>query len=116
MPSIKPSTNNKHISKDDICFLMTSITTFDDLRQETITTIPEMVYCAVISISQQEYSVTMQNGLKERLTIIIDHDEYDSQKLVEYNRTMYSVYRTFVRSDGDIELYCEIRAGVQNGN
>ncbi|MGA3598581.1 hypothetical protein [Lysinibacillus agricola] len=112
MPSLKQSIGSgKHFSKDDICFLMSTKITVDELFQQIEVALPEMVYCAVSSIGQNEFSVSMQNGLKARLTIIVDYDEYDGEKQVEYNRQMYSVYRTFVRDDGDIELYCEVRIG-----
>lgn len=112
MPSLKQSiVRGKHFSKDDICFLMSTIITVDELFQQIEVKQPEMVYCAVSSIGQNEFSASMQNGLKANLTIIIDYDEYDGQKSVEYNRKMYSVYRTFVRDDGDVELYCEVKIG-----
>lgn len=112
MPSLKPtSQNGRYVSKDDVCFLMTTTTTLDEMMQEIEIQLPEMVYCATSSIGQREFSATMQNGLKAQLTIIIDHDEYDGQKEVEYNQVKYSIYRTFVRGDGDIELYCEVRVG-----
>jgi len=113
MPSLKHTIGNgQHISKDDVCFLMSSTLIVDELLQETEITLPELVYCAPISIGQREFSVAAQVGLKAQLTLIIDHDEYDGEKVVEYNRMKYSVYRTFVRGDGDIELYCEVRKGV----
>lgn len=112
MPSLKQAINNgQHISKDDVCFLMSSTIIVDELLQEIEITLPELVYCAPVSIGQREFSVAMQAGLKAQLTLIIDHDEYDGEKEVEYNRMKYSIYRTFVRDDGDIELYCEVRKG-----
>ncbi|WP_336636847.1 hypothetical protein [Lysinibacillus fusiformis] len=113
MPSLKQlKANGQHISKDDVCFLMSSTIILDELLQEIEIILPELVYCAPVSISQREFSVTMQSGLKAQLTLIIDHDEYDGEKEVEYDRVKYSIYRTFVRNDGDIELYCEVRKGV----
>ncbi|MCY9547292.1 hypothetical protein [Lysinibacillus xylanilyticus] len=112
MPSLKQVIgNNQHISKDDVCFLLSSTTVVDDLLQEIEITLPELVYCAPVSIGQREFSIAAQAGLKAQLTLIIDYDEYDGEKEVEYNLVKYSVYRTFVRNDGDIELYCEVRKG-----
>lgn len=113
MPSLKNTVQNgENVSKDDVCFLMSSTIIVDELLQETEVTLPELVYCATSSIGQREFSASIQAGLKAERTIIIDHEEYDGQKEVEYNRKMYSVYRTFVRDDGNIELYCEVRSGV----
>ena len=113
MPSLKNTVQSgENVSKDDVCFLMSSTIIVDELLQEIEVTLPELVYCATSSIGQREFSASMQAGLKAERTIIIDHDEYDGQKEVEYNRKKYSVYRTFVRDDGNIELYCEVRTGV----
>lgn len=112
MPSLKPTTQiGEYASKDDVCFLMSTTVVLDELLQEIEVKRPAMVYCATSSIGQREFTATMQNGLKAELTIIINHDEYDGQREIEYNRQMYSIYRTFVRDDGDIELYCEVRVG-----
>ncbi|RDV25319.1 hypothetical protein [Lysinibacillus capsici] len=113
MPSLKQSLGDKqHISKDDVCCLMSSTTITDELLQEIEVSLPRTVYCAPISIGQREFSITAQVGLKAQLVLIVDYDEYDGEKEVEYNRVKYSIYRTFVRSNGDIELYCEVRKGV----
>lgn len=113
MPSLKQSIgSSQRISKDDVCFLMSSTIIVDELLQEIEITLPELVYCAPVSIGQREFSIAAQAGLKAQITLIIDYDEYDGEKEVEYNRMKYSIYRTFVRSDGDIELYCEVRKGV----
>lgn len=112
MPRLKNSNgNSEHISKDDVCFLLSTTIMNDELLQEIELTLPELVYCAPANIGQREFSITVQAGLKSQLTLIIDNEEYDGEKEVEYNRVKYSIYRTFVRSDGDIELYCEKRMG-----
>jgi len=109
MPNLKPSTNGT--SKDDVCFLMSTTTILDEMLQEIETTTPRMIYCYKKSVGQKEFSVAIQNNLKSEMTIVIDHDEYDGEKVLEYDRVNYSIYRTFVRDDGDIELYCEVRIG-----
>lgn len=115
MPSLKRSQNyGKHISLDDVCFLMSKTITVDELQQEIIEYLPELVYCSKLSIGQREFTATMQKGLKAQFTLVIDYDEYDGEKEVEYDKKIYSIYRTFVRDDGYIELYCEERVG--NGN
>lgn len=112
MPSLKQSIgSNRHVSLDDVCFLMSTTIIVDELLQQIEITLPELVYCSKLSVGQKEFSVTMQKGLKAEMTIVMNHDEYDGEKVLEYNRKKYSIYRTFVRDDGDIELYCEVRTG-----
>lgn len=115
MPSLKPTLNSgEHISLDDVCFLLSSTVIYDELMQEVEILLPELVYCSKLSIGQGEFSIATQNGLKAQFTLVIDYDEYDGEKLVEYNQKKYSIYRTFVRKDGYIELYCEERVGYEN--
>lgn len=117
MPSLKQSMgNNKHASKDDVCFLMSTTIENDELLQEIEIPVERQVFCDRLSIGQKEFTVSMQNGLKVEMTIVIDHDEYDYEQKLKYRDKVYSIYRTFVRSDGDIELYCEVRVGGKNGN
>ena len=112
MPSLKQSIgSSRHVSLDDVCFLMSTSIIVDELLQQIEVTLPELVYCSKLSVGQKEFSVTMQKGLKAEMTIIMNHDEYDGEKVLEYNRKKYSIYRTFVRDDGNIELYCEVRVG-----
>lgn len=113
MPSLKSCIgNNEHISLDDVCFLITTTIEYDELMQEIETEIERQIFCTLSNVSRQEFSVSMQAGLKASKVIIVDHDEYDGESKVRYDGQSYSVYRTFVRTDGYIELYCEVRIGV----
>ncbi|RKJ32005.1 hypothetical protein D7X33_39915 [Butyricicoccus sp. 1XD8-22] len=112
MPSLKQSIgDNQHISLDDVCFLISTTIIYDDLMQPIEMELPELVYCSPLNIGQKEFGVTMQNGLKAEKVFVIDYDEYDGESKLEYNRVKYNIYRTFVRKDGYIELYCEVRVG-----
>lgn len=111
MPSLKQSTGHKErVSKDDYCFLISEIITQDELLQDIVSKSERQLFCSKLSIGQKEFTSTFQS-LKSEMVIIIDHDEYDGEKLLMYGEETYSIYRTFVRSDGDIELYCEVRVG-----
>lgn len=112
MASLKQSIGYKrHMSLDDVGYLINSITIVDDLLQEVQNETRELVYCSALSIGQKEFGVTMQNKLRAEKVFVIDYDTYDGQNKFEYRSTVYSIYRTFVRNDGYIELYCEVRIG-----
>ena len=112
MPSLKQSIGNKeHASKDDLCFLISKTITTDELLQEIEVETERQVFCDRLSTGHREFNETMRNGLKAEMTIVMDHDEYDGEDKLKYQDKMYSIYRTFVRGDGDIELYCEVRVG-----
>lgn len=112
MPSIKPTTGSKkHISLDDVCFLVSRTFEQDELGQEIPINSERQVFCSSLSITRAEFSLAGQLGLKPNITIVVDHDEYDEEETVKWHDKTYSVYKNFVRNDGYIELYCEVRAG-----
>lgn len=104
----------KSISKDDICYLISVTTTLDDLMQEIEVETNRQVFCDKLSIGQKEFALSAQSGLKAEMIIVIDKDEYNDEEKLIYKNQKYSIYRTFVRNDGDIELYCERRVGDGN--
>jgi SPP1 family predicted phage head-tail adaptor len=112
MPSLKSALGkNEHISLDDVCFLLIITSTKDELGQNVESETPVMSYCAKLSISRAEFSSAGSLGHKPQLLLVIDSDEYDNESRLEYDRTTYSIYKTFMRKDGLTELYCEVRAG-----
>jgi len=88
-------------------------TTFskDQLNQQIETLTPSLVYCSKLNITRAEFSASGQSGHKPQLMLVVDSDEYDGEVKVEYDRTTYSIYKEYVRSDGYTELYCEVRSG-----
>jgi SPP1 family predicted phage head-tail adaptor len=115
MPSLKSSIgNSKHISLDDVCFLL-SITstedTEDELDQPIYIKTPRQIFCSKSNITLAEFSAAGQLGHKPKILLIVDSDEYDDENSLTYESKPYSVYKTFMRKDGFTELYCEVRAG-----
>ncbi|MGR6912498.1 hypothetical protein RCJ96_26665 [Bacillus sp. BSL6] len=113
MPSIKSSIGNaKHISLDDVCFLISLIIIKDELNQdEIIGEIPRQIFCSKLSINRQEFLAGGQLGFKPQLFFLVDSDEYDDETSLKYENQKYTIYRTFPRSDGFTELYCEVKSG-----
>ena len=109
MPSLKSSIgNNKFISLDDICNLLSQTSTKDELGQPIITEKPFMAFCSKLSITRQEFNVAGQHGHKPEMMLVVDSDAYDQEKNVEYHNKKFHIYKTFARSDGFTELYCEV--------
>ncbi|MEH7462770.1 hypothetical protein V7166_12015 [Bacillus thuringiensis] len=116
MPSIKSGMSNpQHISLDDVCYLITIKTIEDELgQQEGMEKEQRPVFCSRLNVSRQEFLAGGQLGLKPRVLIVVDADEYDFEEFLVYEDTEYSVYRSFMRSDGLYELYCEVKSGGQS--
>jgi SPP1 family predicted phage head-tail adaptor len=115
MPSLKSSIgNNKFISLDDVCNLISLSSTQDELGQPIITEKPMMVFCSKLSITRHEFGVAGQQGHKPEMMLVVDADTYENEKKVEYQNKKFDIYKTFHRSDGFIELYCEVVAHDRN--
>lgn len=68
------------------------------------------VFAKVSSVSASEFFNGGQNGLKPDLRFIVFTYDYFDERIVNYDGTLYTVYRTYV--DGDrTELYTERRIG-----
>jgi len=111
MPSLKSSIGNPSaISLDDSCNLLSETQTKDALGQPIITEKPYMVFCSRLSITRAEFNVAGQQGFKPEMMLVVDSDSYDKEQKLEYKNKIYTVYKTFQRTDGFTEIYCEVKA------
>ncbi|WP_163102256.1 phage head closure protein [Peribacillus alkalitolerans] len=112
MPSLKSNIGNaKHISLDDVCFLISVSYTEDELGQPIETETERQVFGSKLSISRAEFSAAGQLGHKPLILLIIDSDEYDKENSLKYENQNYRIYKDFMRTDGFTELYCEVKSG-----
>lgn len=112
MPSFKSAIGDpNNISLDDVCTLLSITTTKDELNQAIKSEKPYMVFCSKLSITRAEFNTAGILGFKPDMMLIVDSDSYDQEKLLEYNKKKYSIYKTFQRVDGFTELYCEVKTG-----
>jgi hypothetical protein len=115
MPKFKGAIGDpNNISLDDVCYLLSITTTKDELNQFRPVEKPCMVFCSKLSIVRSEFSTAGQLGFKPDMMLIVDSDSYDQEKLLEYDKKKYSIYKTFQRIDGFTELYCEVKTGDSN--
>lgn len=113
MPSIKTTVGNmKYLSFDDVLHFPTITTIEDELGQvEKNEDFNRMAFCSKSSVNRAEFLAAGQLDLKPQIQLIVDSEEYDGETKLKYVNTVYSIYRSFERSDGSTELYCEVKAG-----
>lgn len=74
------------------------------------------VFCDVRSITRTEWFEAGRSGIEHPAFIfIMDRNEYEGQKIVEYNGQRYGVYRTYASKNEDLELYVEAKGGLHDG-
>lgn len=103
--------NREFISLDDVCNLLSQVTTgADDLGQPIIEEKPFMIFCSKLSITRAEHAIAGQLGHKPEMVLIVDSDAYDKETLLEYRGQKYNIYKSFLRFDGFTEIFCEVNA------
>lgn len=84
----------------------------DDIGNRLENTIERVVFANVVSISAKEFFDGGQNGLKPDKKFIIRQFEYNAEDSLILNDEIYSVYRSYSRDDGFVELYTEKKVGL----
>jgi hypothetical protein len=112
MVSIKSSIGNtQDVSLDDVCYLIATFSSKDDLGQAIIAEKLYMAFCSKLSITRAEFNSAGSAGFKPDMMLVVDSDTYEKEKSLEYQGKKYSIYKTFARKDGFTELYCEDKQG-----
>ena len=91
--------------------LIANAYTSDSIGQLIPTGSNKDVFAIIRSASQSEFFNAGENGLKPDKVFDVLMTEYDGQMRVKYDNDFYSVYRTYFRDDGRVELYTEKRVG-----
>ena len=86
----------------------------DDLGQWVETRTETDVFALVESVTMSEFYQAGMQGFKPEFRMTVWMSEYDDQEILEYKGKIYDVYRTYMRDDGRIELYVNIRKGDED--
>ena len=104
--------SKNHITMNDECTLLNVSWKADDFgvqrEQDGART---SVFCGRLSVTGKEYYEGGGQGLKPEAVLVIHAEEYAGQNYVDYAGKRYTIYRTFERTDGLLELYCTEKAG-----
>ena len=91
--------------------LLTSTYTSDSIGNITPIESKKAVFAYVRSASQSEFFNAGEAGFKPDKVFDVLLTEYDGQSGVEFGSDVYTIYRTYDRDDGRVELYAEKRVG-----
>lgn len=99
------------MNKSGIAYLLADSYTQNDYGVMEKATTRKKVFVAVTSVTGAEWFEGGRNGLNPQFRFIVFSHDYNNEKVIEYNGTQYTIYRTFLRSTDEIELYAELRKG-----
>lgn len=102
------------MDKSDVIALILEKTTQDSLGVIQKTYEKHQVYCAVNSVTANEFFSGGEHGLNPQFQITINRYDYNDEKLIEYNGVRYTVYRTYFAKNDNLELYVEKRKGNED--
>ena len=88
--------------------LVTKTYSVDSIGQRVETRSTTDVFALVESASQSEFFNGGQNGLRPDLKFTVRLFEYSGQDTLLYKGVEYSIYRTYRRNDGRIELHTQV--------
>lgn len=96
---------------NDVAYLCKTTITYDDVGNTVETLDKTKVFVKPQSIRMKEFYSLAEVGLKADYTLVLaDYYDYDNEKLVEYNGTMYDIVRTY-RRDNRLEIVVTEREG-----
>lgn len=96
------------MDRSDVMYLVSETQSKDMYGAYTSLATKRKVYCEVSSITQSEWFEGSRNGLNPSLRFRMFAPDYEGEKLILYNDTFYSIYRTYRDKNEIIELYCEV--------
>lgn len=85
----------------------------DDLGEWAEVQTKTDVFAIVSSVSMSEFYQAGLQGFEPDYRFSVWMTEYNDQELIEYKDKVYSVYRTYRRDDGRIELYVNEKKGEE---
>lgn len=91
--------------------LLTSKYTQDAIGQWIKTVEETDVFGIVSSVTMSEFYQAGLQGFKPDFRVTIWMTEYHDEEELVYNDKVFSIYRTYIRDDGRIELYVTERKG-----
>lgn len=99
------------MNKSSVAYLVSETYTLNDYgvleKQET----KRKVFANVSSVSSAEWFEGGRNGLNPQFRFTMFTYDYENEKIIEYNSKQYTIYRTYIRKQDEIELYTELKKG-----
>ena len=100
------------MTMDGDIFLVSQTYEKNDIGVLTPVEETRQVLCTLKSVTQSEFYKAGQSGFNPQHVFVINPVEYHDESVLIYNDTRYSIYRTYRKSDDELEIYAEYKAGV----
>ncbi len=99
------------MDRSSVIYLVNETYDFDERGVPRVTRTRRKVFANVMSVTSSEWFEGGRNGLNPSFRITVFGPEYHGEKIIEFKRQYYSVYRTYNDRDDMIDLYVERKQG-----
>lgn len=103
------------MDRSNIAYLVRQTITYDEIGQMVVTEQNRRIYCNVATITRDEFYSAGEVGIRPKWKITTFEADYEYEEYCIYKNTKYHIYRAYVKSNEEIELYLENLVGVANG-
>ena len=100
------------MDRSELITLVNITYTQDSIGQEIENETERECFCNIRSASRNEFFAAGQNGIKAEWVVTMFNYDYQGETVAILNGHRYSVYRTYITTDDNIELYLEQKSGV----
>ena len=107
-------TAKKLFDRSDVICLIKSNQTQDELGVWHDHETSREVFCHVQSTTTTEWYAAEQSGMRATWNFILFGDDYEGEDIVEYDGERFSVLRTYMLEDGNIELHTGTKKGTDH--
>lgn len=99
------------MDRSNTCYLVAETRTQDIYGVQQVTQTEREVFCNVSSVTQREWFEGGRIGLNPEYRMTMFQYDYAGEQLLKYNGIIYTIYRTFVTDNDEIELYVQRKQG-----
>lgn len=99
------------MDRSNVIYLVAEVYSKDKygvLRKQTT---ERKVFCQVDSVTRNEWYEGGRSGLNPEYRMTMFRYDYDGEKVLKYGDVYYTIYRTYIARNDEIELYVERREG-----
>ena len=100
------------MDRSDIVTLLKTTYAADEYGVERATITGRDVFCAVQSVTRNEFFEGGRNGLNPEIRFRLFAGDYEGERLASYDGRTYAIYRTYVARGDTVELYAQREGGV----
>lgn len=100
------------MDRSDVIYLVSKTLKEDEFGVQNVATEERLVFCHVDSVTANEFFEGGRNGIQSQYRFRINQFDYNNEQIVKYNDRYFGVYRTYIGTNDNLDLYVESKKGI----